>query len=85
MANSDSQEKVPVNILKQNVNFNRPKDYFRHRSMPYYFEGCEFESCEQTEALQQWHGSEILSDRESYTDSTASGMRSLYYFSSFRV
>ena len=47
--------------------------------------GCEFESCEQTEALQhliELHGQAIW---ESYTDSTSRGMKSLYYFSSFLV
>ena len=42
--------------------------------------GCKFESCEQTEALRhliEFHGQDIC---ESYTDSTARGMKSLYYF-----
>ena len=48
------------------------------------FAGCAFKSCEQTEALRhliELHGQAIW---ESYTDFTAS-MKSLYYFSSFRV
>ena len=32
MGNSNLKRKGPVNIPKQNVNYNRPKDYFRPQS-----------------------------------------------------